>query len=349
MRKVGLFLVILSILFFVSGCGDFHVSSSGSSDGTSQSVEKKVEENLSKINDICIEVSDNFEVAGWKSLKSLNELIKSGKSAVPQLVEFVKDKSKNEYARVLVISEVLMQIKDKRIADVLMDIIEDRTESDNIRRNAIDSLGDQEDERAVNILLDVFCNRNESMLVRDRAGIALDKIGSPNAIDVLLSVMEDDTRDTEIRVRAAFALGSIKSEEGILPLIDMMKSGKLPIGPFTALCELARSLRDDRAIEAVVEEFRKHPSPTWAGLLGEIKDSRVVDALIEITQEGNTDVAREAIRSLGKIGDERAVPALESLLDKAKRKEETRYYKWIIATALEKITGKDYQSYKYSP
>ena len=52
-----------------------------------------------------------------------------------------------------------------------------------------------------------------------------------------------------------------------------------------------------------------------ARLLGEIKDERAVSALIEASEQGDEQLQREAVLSLGHIGDAAALPAIAKCLD----------------------------------
>lgn len=95
------------------------------------------------------------------------------------------------------------------------------------------------------------------------------------------------------------------------------------ISPKVRVCPHCRTQLDERAQDSFVDKLLgalNHPIPARAAfaarVLGQQREARAVEPLLhalEIDDEG--EVQEAAVRALGEIGDARAVPALDRILN----------------------------------
>jgi len=186
-------------------------------------------------------------------------------------------------------------------------------------------------EKLIETLITVLKDGNEP--ARGYSVMALGELRAPAAVELLIERLSTDT-DPDVRAEAALSLGKIlynnppstftKGElkgsppyqrgiEGVVPSVK----GELVE---RAVDTLITALKDDDAIVRI----------NAATSLGMIKNSDTVDSLIETIKSEDyitysvgdilaynyqQDVQHKAIESLGKIGDERAVEPLISILN----------------------------------
>jgi HEAT repeat protein len=144
-----------------------------------------------------------------------------------------------------------------------------------VRRNAAEKLGERRDASTIRALIEVLKYQNP--LVREVAAMALGMIGDAEGVPALIEALVSG--NMFVREKAAEALGKI---------------GK------PAVPALIRLLNDE------LERDRWHS----AVVLGEIKDTRAVPALIEAAKGNDFEVKRAAVSALGKIRHCSAVPVL---------------------------------------
>ncbi|GEM_PF-6164287 len=357
MRRIGLFLFVLGVLFFFSGCSDFNASSSGSSNGTSQSVEKEVEDNLSKM-ESTVEKAGNFESAGWSTMEYMNNLVKIGKPAVPKVLEVVKDKSKNPVFRSLLIHEVLGNIKDEICIEPLIDIAEDNTENEGVRKNAVKVLGKFKDKRALPLLGDLLYSKSDSLKKASLYALG----GYYDSEDAALTVIDflKNSEDEGDRMLACKVLGSIANPVAIPFLIDSLKNGKGRGEKLWAAYALgARNLRSEEGIQALRDALYDETAPQREILVALInqREHEIVREflryLVEELKKNPDRKKRDNIEWLldgagetyftYKIKDPEVVPILEDALELCNSGMAKASLSW----ALHFITGKDYQQGKY--
>jgi HEAT repeat protein len=199
-----------------------------------------------------------------------------------------------------------------------------------VRQKAATALGRSKSSRAVEPLIIALNDTDPS--VQDCAAIALGEIKDPRAVEPLMATFRDavknnqptkdpygvysyndlQTRRLDVAKQAAEALGSL----GAPALQDLMAafrdkdlreyalSGLVKMGS-PAVDALAAAMKDPD------DDVRWHA----ANALGDIKDTRAVEPLIEALQV--KDLQWHAARSLGEIKDTRAVePLIAALNDK---------------------------------
>ena len=189
MRRAGLFLFISVFLVLLVGCDGWQVTSSGGSEEAEQSVE----ENLSKM-ESTVEEAKDFESAGWSTMEYMNNLVKIGKPAVPKILEVVKDKSKNPVFRVLLLTEVLGDIKDTEIVPQLTEILEDIQEDEAVKDAVIQCLGMIGDERALEPIFDLYYSP-EGEKYRDTIFWALGGFEGRKAAEEVVNIYKNSSDD----------------------------------------------------------------------------------------------------------------------------------------------------------
>lgn len=151
-----------------------------------------------------------------------------------------------------------------------------KDEDENVRRGAIEALGQLHDARGVDSLIAAL--QDKDSLIRASSADALARIGDPRAIEPLIALLDDD--DSHVRSHAFFALAEL--------------------GGSSVLTSLASGLND--------------PDPqvrrTVLHSLGKLQDPRIHDLLLEALKDVDAQVRSAAILTLSRVGDERALPAL---------------------------------------
>lgn len=184
-----------------------------------------------------------------------------------------------------------------------------------VREQAAKTLGDIQDSQAVQGLI-IAC-RDRDGAVKSAAAEALGKIGDPRAVPALIKLFKDTSKI--VRETAGTALVYI-GQPSVDPLLATLQDphfvvrchGVRALGGMTTDYQIGRAwVRDSRVVEALIQMLKDpdravREDATIA--LGNIGDPKAVDALIEAMKDGS--VRRHAIASLGMIGDPRAFPAV---------------------------------------
>lgn len=198
-----------------------------------------------------------------------------------------------------------------------------------VREHAAKTCGEIKDARAVDLLIAACRDRDGA--VKSAVAEALGKIGDPGAVPALIKLFKDSSKT--VRETAGTALVAI-GKPSVGPLIDSFQDKD-----FVVRCHAARALggmtsdyqtgrswvRESRVVEALIEALKDpdravREDATIA--LGMIGDPRAIEALLEAMKDGA--VKRHAIMSLGMIGDARALPAvLDALKGKGIRQDGT--------------------------
>ncbi|PIQ84201.1 MAG: hypothetical protein COV75_03470 [Candidatus Omnitrophica bacterium CG11_big_fil_rev_8_21_14_0_20_63_9] len=182
----------------------------------------------------------------------LQELAKIGRSAVPLLIEILK----NSPCSVAV--EALGEIGDKRAVEVL--IAELRSSSINVFRDyniaAAKALGKIGDKRAIPALIEASKDGNGAL--RRSAVESLGKIGDQQAVPMLIEALEDHSED--IRRSAVDALVRIK-EPAVPALITVLREGDEV--PRSLAAEALEKIGGPRAVAASARRrpIRHRPGP----------------------------------------------------------------------------------------
>jgi HEAT repeat protein len=157
-------------------------------------------------------------------------------------------------------------------------LLPDLSDSDwRVRRNAAQALGALRDKRAVGPLLQALKDR--TMTVRQRAIVALGRIKDPRALPALLEIVVEN------------------KHESFDASIAVRKFGK-------------------KALAEIVQAYEKKGSQELMMLLIELKYEGAFGLVLRLLESQEPGERLTAIRELGKLGDERAIPYLVDQLEK---------------------------------
>ncbi len=193
------------------------------------------------------------------------------------------------------------------------------------KTSAADALGMIKDEAAIDALVEAIAKSRE----RERASIdaAMESPDRKYSINFYVNRIAAD--EYTLRSAIAIALGRIGGERSIRALFDMLASETGQMAD-SVKSDVRNSIAD--ALEHEGQQFvplaceeLKHSSAEvrqWAAhCLGDLGGEQAVNALIVAAYDENEDfdVREAAMRSLGNIGDRRAIPYLEDLLHSGNR------------------------------
>jgi len=251
----------------------------------------------------------------------------------------------------------LGEIKDERAFDPLITALKDEHMS--VRSEAATALGKIGDKRAISPLVETL---GDPFVYKESAN-ALGMIGEP-AVDPCIEALKGPGEKGAI-----IALGLIGDKRATEPLIEIMKEKHLNEIP-----EALGKIKDKRSVQPLVEQipvmktfngstlseigYRKKVVSSLGAIGPDAKDA--VPALLEMVQNpaerpkwyGDVDVITgpntatvgpysgrvgailESIEALGNIGDNRAIPVLETLVNDSDPEIKDR-----AGLALKKIKG----------
>ena len=225
-------------------------------------------------------------------------------TAVPSLIDKLSDS--DEYVRYTA-AHTLGNLGAKESMQTLVDIMLSDTDFQTRKASseALKKLVSPADEDMVPDLINAFKDNDD--VVRRNAAEALVKIGS-SAVSVLLAAYPDAESYTKVEI--AFALGQIGDPQAIDLLTEVMEESE----------------RKTEALHAAVALYQ----------LGVTEETYnfAIEALFD-EKEGTRESAAIA---LGNMGDERAVPSLESTLHDLEL-----FVRDAASVALKEITGIDYE------
>jgi len=213
-----------------------------------------------------------------------------------------------------------------------------------VRKYAVELLGTLDNARAVKPLIGAL--KDEEADVRQQAALELNKIGGEEAEKVVKTYIEGlikvlTHKKGIVRRKAASNLDKLgwkpkDNAEKIHYLIakyewdEVALLGETAIEPLTQVledeswmirisaAEVLTKMGDDRGIELLAlalkthdEAFVRHDA---LKALRKIKDSRVVEPLIEALSDEDPNIQVTAIETLGEIGDARAIEPLKQAL-----------------------------------
>ena len=221
----------------------------------------------------------------WKIVHVLGAI--KHKSSIDAIVQELKHP--NEVVRRTATAS-LGGYKDRKTVDILVQVLENRSEYKSIRASAAASLGALLDERAAEPLLAAL--DDQSAEVRAKAATALGALKDANAVDKLIELALNPLEDATVRANCVTALGTIghqnaepvllnilKTETGIIYMNAIVALGKMK--STKAVPELIAILEDKRIdMDASTDELAKASARTKAATaLANIGDARGGNAI----------------------------------------------------------------------
>jgi HEAT repeat protein len=163
----------------------------------------------------------------------------------------------------------------------------------NLRRAAIQALGQIGDARVIPTLLKVLNNKRENYRLRLAAAECLGKLGDPKATNTLVDVLIDERESSlYLRESAAKALGMLGDIRALESLIEVLESKRGFRNKFNFLKE--------QIIEAL-------------GHIGR-PNNRVMDSLYAALNDEAPSIRLAAVQALEQLGDEETILALYPML-----------------------------------
>lgn len=196
----------------------------------------------------------------------------------------------------------LLYVKDRRLVEaVILDLIERSADHKIAVKTDLDRFGGDFD-----IIISALGSKDENL--REEAVIALSGLDDGRIIFPLITALRDES--SHIRRSAVEALGKTGSPKVVKPLLE-------------ALTDDDRYVREAAAEElghlgkkSIPELVRRLTDPDWKVRMGIMIALRVTsdppdtDLIIRALNDSSVFVRREAIKTLGRIGDSRVFPYL---------------------------------------
>lgn len=149
-------------------------------------------------------------------------------------------------------------------------------------------------------------------LERMKAATRLGNIRSDKATLSLIKALKD--KNKKISARSATALGKIKDRRAIKPLIRNFKSSNSNIryASKNAIVQIGKESVNELIINSINPNV--HVRELSIEALGELKDKKALNVVIEATEDDEYSVRWRAARALGELEDFEAIEALKVLL-----------------------------------
>lgn len=196
----------------------------------------------------------------------------------------------------------LARMQDRRALQPLLAALEDKHEG--VRGAAATGLGLIGDKAAVLPLIRAL-QADPDGWVRSDAAKSLGQIGDPRAVEPLIGALED--KESHVRVLAAIALGELGGERALEALLAKQddRYGYVMEAVFSALGRIGKP-----AVPALLQ-MAAEGKRAAIRTLGEGGHQEAVKPLMVLLKEERPHLDRElVIRSLGLLGDERALKPL---------------------------------------
>ncbi|MEW6621324.1 MAG: HEAT repeat domain-containing protein, partial [bacterium] len=274
----------------------------------------------------------------------LMELVNIGKAGVPTLIKVIKDRRKNWQFRALIIYVIVEEIKDDRIIEHLIEIVNDEKEDIVVRNEIVGLLNEKfgknfpnikisdkekgkiekEVKKAINSI-DKKCKlmmKNDiddvlvSLIIDGEIG-RLIRIGKPG-IPFMIGVIKDKKKHWYCRIRV-FITGCIIGDKRVIkPLMEILEDKS---DDSRVRSEAAYRLAKNNLVGAeYLLGILKDESDTCVrieilrGLGTCLRDKKAIDALVEALDDENEIVAAISVDGLGFIGGEKVVEPLINAL-----------------------------------
>jgi len=227
-----------------------------------------------------------------------------GEMAYPRVVvplcSSLKDK---DWAVRMTVVEALARIHDARAIEPLVALLKDEKPAvQKATTEALIAFGGH----AVPALSRALSDK--AVMARVNAAVALGTIHDIKAVPALCGALKDP--ESMVRLHAAESLGLLGDKRAIEPLSELLQDTERGVTDAAASALQKIGLPTDPASQAKFAIARADWNRAIA--LGAV----AVDPLIESLDNPNTDVRRNAAKSLGVIGDPRAIqPLLNALAD----------------------------------
>jgi len=282
-----------------------------------EKAEEDLEEHQTIIQDFRNAIKNNSEEIFYQAVRDLKD---RRDELFLQLLEILADKNESINIRFTLLNFILDDIDDKRATPILMNIIADKSEHRDFRKQSIVLVGKLKDSRAMDLLLNIAKDENEDSEIREYAIWNLGEVGDETTVDYIIQLTYEDNRI--FKVPAILSLGEIGSSLAVDRLIELLDSNNKEDVSLAA--KALQESNDDRAIDPLIDALEKNVNDTETravtidslmNALGVLKADAAVPILIEILNGKDDLSAVVAAENLAKIGDERAIEPLRTIIE----------------------------------
>lgn len=285
---------------------------------------------IEEIEQITLSTPDKQDVLDrihQKSREAVKRLARSGPAAVPEIERALSDPTKDVKVKAM-LCEALGEISDDRADEALGRLLDDPSQHQIVWAFAGRAVAKKRTLKAASVIKRAVTNTRLPVGVRSEMMMHVGVDGIDD-VDWLAQVAEGtglglpkdksaEISQTEYTMilNAQRALGRSKNPRSVELLIALVD--KHPTNGI--LVEGLGSKKDKRAIPVLLKVLKSPPAATLARhdaarALAALKASEAVDPLIEVIQKDRDEsLVCAASVALGKIGDRRALPALERLV-----------------------------------
>ena len=237
---------------------------------------------------------------------AVSALEKIGIASVKPLIRALKDK--DSQIRKLAV-EALGEIRDTRAVEPLIQVLSDNDSI--VRGEAADALSKISDIRAVEPLIQVLSDNDSN--VRCKAALALGEIRHAKASKPLIHALLHD-KNSEVRKNAAMALGKIKDPKTSEPLIQAFTDTDSQVRKNAAISLekiKVEGIGNSAALEILMQSLKNDDRQIQGSAVKVLTNTWAIEPLIKNLKNDDEIIRQNAVRILGKI---KAVDAAESLI-----------------------------------
>lgn len=239
-------------------------------------------------------LTDEEGYVQWRAIEALGQI--GNKKAVAALIKVSSNKDSDMQWRA---AKALVKVGHDKLIDDLLNILSDK--NNRMRWYAASLLGETRNEQAVDALIKAL--NDEEFFGQQHVAEALGNLGDVKAIDPLIKALS--YKDNHMRANAAKALGNFGNEKVIDALIKSLSDGDDLVRVRAA--EALRQIKNEKAVDALIKTLsdkNNHVRRRAAEALGQIGDEKAVDALIKTLSDKNHFYVRCAVAgALAEIGN----------------------------------------------
>ena len=234
------------------------------------------------------------------------------KEAVAPLLPLLKDPD-TEVRRAT--AEALGKIHDPSAVDALLAAL---TEKNNyVRSRIVGALGACRDKKAAPILLALLQTEKDEWVL-SAAVDAFRLIREPRCVELIQAISPKSK--VIVHMACLDVLATYPSTQVKDMIIQDMQSEDALVREFAVQLALTEKIRDPRMVPILLKALQ-HPDtdrgevPLAMIILSLMKEKRATPLMIQLLGSKIPAIRRHAVQSLGRLGDEKAIPALLPLVD----------------------------------
>lgn len=245
-------------------------------------------------------------------LEAIGTLRNIGKPAIPYMMEIVKEEGNDLILRDMMVELVgntlLDSSENAKTIEELVKIANDKKQPEPIRSKALNSIGMSGDKIALLPLLTILNDREEKYQIRASAVSALGGIRDKTIVTPLIEILKDKNESDKIKIMAMSTLAYLGDENIVNKRVNLLKQkGKYKFA----------------------EEIKE---------ISNIVHDQAEKSIIGLLKNSEQSVRIEAISTLSRIGDKKAVePLINILIDT----NENIYIRTNVAESLAKLKDED--------